>query len=57
MPKSAKAGLPIIGIVFFLLGLFKFVSGDNWVVWVILGVLFGGLGVLGAKKPGGDRHE
>jgi hypothetical protein len=57
MPKSAKAGLPIIGIVFFLLGLFKFVSGDNWVVWVILGVLFGGLGFLGAKKPGGDRHE
>ena len=54
MAKSAKAGLPIVGIIFLALGVFKFLGGGNWVVWAILGVLFGGLGVFNLRKAEGE---
>ncbi|WP_231731156.1 MULTISPECIES: hypothetical protein [Sphingomonas] len=52
MPKYAMAGFPIIGVVFLLLALFKFLNGDSWVVWALLGFLFGGFGIFTAKRPG-----
>ncbi|MEQ1543370.1 MAG: hypothetical protein ABL926_14105 [Novosphingobium sp.] len=55
MPKSAKAGIPLIGIIFLLLAVFKFVNGGNWVVWAILGFLFGGLGIFSSNRSGGDQ--
>jgi hypothetical protein len=55
MPKSAKSGLPIVGIVFLLLAVMKFVNGGNWVVWAILGCLFGGLGIFSLNRSGGDQ--
>ncbi len=55
MPKSAKTGLPVVGIIFLLLAVFKFVSGDPWVVWAILGFLFGGFGIFGMNRSGGDQ--
>ena len=55
MAQSAKIGLPVIGIIFLLLAVFKFVSGDPWVVWAILGFLFGGFGVFSRKLSGGDQ--
>ena len=54
MEKATKSGLPIIGIIFLALAFFKFVNGDNWVVWAILGCLFGGLGVFRSNQTGGD---
>ena len=55
MANSAKTGLPIIGIIFLALAVFKFVNGGNWVVWVILGCLFGGLGIFRSNRPGDDQ--
>jgi len=55
MPRSAKTGLPIIGIIFLALAFFKFVNGGNWVVWAILGCLFGGLGIFRSNRSGGDQ--
>ena len=51
MTEPVKKALPLIGIVFLLLALFKFLQGGNWVVWLILGILFGGLRFIASKKP------
>ncbi|BBC73005.1 conserved hypothetical protein [Altererythrobacter sp. B11] len=42
MPKSLRLGAPLVGIVFLLLAVFKFLTGHNWIVWLILAFLFGG---------------
>ncbi len=54
MPKSAMAGVPIIGVIFLALAVMKLINGDDWVVWAILGFLFGGFGVF-ANRSGGDK--
>lgn len=51
MPNAVRGGLPVIGIIFLSLAVFKFVKGDAWVVWAILGFLFGGFGVFNLKRP------
>lgn len=54
MGQLLRNGFPLIGAVFLALGVFKLVQGDSWVVWIILGILFGGLGVFSrrsGKKP------
>lgn len=53
MPRFAAAGVPLIGVIFLLLAVLKFLNGGGWVVWAILGVLFGGLGVFNLKRSGG----
>ena len=50
MTEIRKKGFPAIGLAFLALGLFNFVRGENWVVWIILGLLFGGLGSIGRGK-------
>jgi hypothetical protein len=50
MTPSAKTGVPLIGIVFLLLALFKFLNGGPWVVWLILGLLLGGFGIFGLNR-------
>lgn len=50
MDKVEKGAFPILGVSFFALGLFNFVQGDDWIVWVILGVLFGGLSVFSWRR-------
>ncbi|WP_347303735.1 hypothetical protein V5740_03695 [Croceibacterium sp. TMG7-5b_MA50] len=52
-PAPVSKGLPIVGIVLLTLALLKFVQGGDWVVWLILGVLFGGLGVFSRKGRAG----
>jgi hypothetical protein len=54
MATPAKTGLPILGIVFLLLALFKFLNGGPWVVWLILGFVFGGLGIFGLNRSKGE---
>ena len=54
MAGNAKVGGSIIGALFLALGVFKLLKGDDWVVWMILGVLFGGLGFFSSKSKGSD---
>jgi len=46
MAVTPKSGLNAIGVIFLALGVFKFLTGGGWVVWIILGILFGGLGAV-----------
>lgn len=43
-------GFPILGAIFLALGVLKLVQGDRWVVWIVLGILFGGLGLFSRRK-------
>lgn len=52
MPNAARTGVPIIGLMFLMLAFYKLAKGDPWVVWAILGFLFGGFGVFGRKRGG-----
>ena len=56
MPNAAKTGFPILGAIFLALAVLKLVQGENWVVWAILGVLFGGLGIFSRTRSGGDER-
>ena len=49
MDQLQKTGFPIIGAVFLALGIFKLVQGESWVVWFILGIVFGGLGLFSRR--------
>jgi hypothetical protein len=51
MPNAVKGSVPVIGIIFLSLAAFKFFKGDPWVVWGILGFLFGGFGIFNLKRP------
>ena len=55
MANPAKAGFPLIGVIFLLLAIMKFINGGNWVVWAILGFLFGGFGVFASFRSGGTK--
>ena len=46
MGGAAKKGFPMVGAIFLVLALVKFLQGGDWVVWAILGLLFGGLGIF-----------
>jgi hypothetical protein len=50
MDQLQRKGFPLIGVIFLALGVFKFFQGDGWVVWIILGILFGGLGAVRRRK-------
>ncbi len=50
MERLQKTGFPLLGAIFLALGVFRLVQGDSWVVWIILGVLFGGLGLFSRRK-------
>lgn len=50
MNQLQNKGFPVIGVILLALGIFKLIQGDNWVVWIILGILFGGLGALSRRK-------
>ena len=50
MGGAAKTGFPVVGVIFLVLALVKFLQGDDWVVWAILGFLFGGFGIFSRGK-------
>ena len=50
MAPVVKKGVPVIGVIFLALALLKFVQGEAWVVWAILGFLFGGFGIFARGK-------
>jgi hypothetical protein len=49
-----KNGFPLVGVVFLGLAAVKLMQGDSWVVWAILGFLFGGFGIF-SRAAKGDR--
>lgn len=51
MPEPIQKSLPIIGIIFLMLAVLKFLQGGNWVVWLILAILFGALRFFPSSKP------
>ena len=53
MAASTKNGLKLVGVIFSVLGVFKLLTGGDWVVWIILGVLFGGLSLFRRKESVG----
>ena len=52
MTAAVKKGFPLIGAIFLALAVVQFLQGDGWVIWAILGVLFGGLGIF--RRPRGE---
>jgi hypothetical protein len=50
MNQLQRKGFPLIGVIFLALGVLKLVRGDDWLVWIILGILFGGLSAISRRK-------
>jgi hypothetical protein len=50
MNQLQAKGFPLIGVIFLALGVFNLLRGNNWVVWIIIGILFGGLGAVRRRK-------
>ncbi|PKP92006.1 MAG: hypothetical protein CVT77_10330 [Alphaproteobacteria bacterium HGW-Alphaproteobacteria-16] len=57
MPEPVKKSLPVIGIIFLLLAILKFVQGESWVVWLILAILFGAMRLFPSGKPAPSDPE
>lgn len=55
MTQPVKASVPLLGIIFLALAVFKLINGDSWVVWAILGFLFGGFGIFNRGQSGGNE--
>ena len=55
MGPKVQFGSGLIGLLFLGLGLYKFAKGDDWVVWIILGVLFGGVTAAKMLMKGSDQ--
>ena len=50
MGDAVKKGFPVVGAIFLILAVVEFLQGDDWLVWAILGFLFGGFGIFGSGK-------
>ena len=50
MSAAVNKGFLVVGVIFLVLAVVKFLQGDDWVVWAILGFLFGGFGVFGSQS-------
>ena len=53
--SKVQFGGSFIGLLFLAVGLLKLLQGNDWVVWMILGVLFGGLSAFSGQKKGPDE--
>jgi hypothetical protein len=53
--RKAKIGGSIIGLMFIAVGVIKLLQGGPWIVWFILGFLFGGLSAFSGKSKGSDE--
>lgn len=50
MAPPARKAVPVVGLIFFALGLYKLVMGGTWVVWFILAFLFGAFSAFGLVR-------
>ena len=53
--RKLQLGGSFIGLLFFGVGVLKLLQGNDWVIWMILGVLFGGLSAFSGKQNGPDE--
>lgn len=44
MDRKAVAGSAILGLIFLAIGVMRFLQGESWIVWILLGVVLGGVG-------------
>jgi LPXTG-motif cell wall-anchored protein len=55
--KKPVNWIQLLGGVFLGLAAYRFLTGqDGWIVWVILGFLFGGFGLFAGKKKGDSNQ-
>lgn len=54
MADKVNLGSGVIGVMFLAVAAVKFFTGGNAVVWIILGVLFGGISGLRALTGRGQ---
>lgn len=57
MTVAPKTGANVIGVIFLAVGAMKFFTGGGWIVWIILGVLFGGLGIFAGKRAADQNDQ
>lgn len=59
MPEPVRKSVPVIGIIFLLLAIMKFVQGESWVVWLILAIAFGALRLFPSRdtNASGPEHK
>lgn len=50
MPEPVRKSVPVIGIIFLLLAIMKFLQGESWVVWLILAIAFGALRLIPSSQ-------
>ena len=53
--SKVQFGGSFIGLLFLGVGVLKLLQGNDWVVWMILGVLFGGLSAFSGQQKGPDE--
>lgn len=58
MANAPQKTSGVIGAIFLAVAVVQLLQGDNWVVWAILGVLFGGLTFFKRRPVDGEggRH-
>ena len=54
MAKQKVNWIQTLGAVFLGIALYRFLFSDGWIVWLILGFLFGGFDLLSRRAKDGD---
>ena len=52
--KGPVNWIQLLGGVFVGLAIYRFFMGDGWIVWAILGFLFGGFDLIFRRNKEGD---
>jgi hypothetical protein len=54
--KTLKANwIQILGGLFLGIAAYRFLAGEGgWIVWLLLGFLFGGFGFFSSRRTGGE---
>jgi hypothetical protein len=55
MTKKHRLSANLIGGVFLGLGIYKLFFGEGWIVWIILGLVFGGWAAIDGRKSRADN--
>ena len=55
MGREPRKIVGVVGLIFFAVAVINFFRGESWLVWVILGLLFGGAsGIQSLMNRRGD---
>jgi hypothetical protein len=56
MANAPQKTSGVIGAIFLVVAVIQLLQGGSWVVWAILGVLFGGLTFFKRKTSAGESN-